>query len=260
MAAVYPVADLLRHAHGKAKAVEAEELIQLICQTIAPRTWSEMGGDGTIDYHRASRSLVVTHTQDVQDQVMDLLAALRRLQENQATAHDDTACPSACPKCERLHAARAKGVREQVEGLMQACRLAAEAGRHAKAAELARQAYALDAERVLADPLVYKMHLLALKRDKGKARHCEPGQCEECEPACPCSGSCPTPTHEPALKSSDGTTPHSGVSLHGRHFDVDCSWTGLRMRGQVPLGGSLYTVQFWNGALSGWATPGPVAR
>jgi hypothetical protein len=53
---------------------------------------------------------------------------------------------------------------------------------------------------------------------------------------------------------------HSGVSLHGRHFDVDCSWTGLRMRGQVPLGGSLYTLQFSNGALSGWATSNPAAR
>jgi hypothetical protein len=277
-AIVYPVADLLRHVRGKAKTAEAENLIQLICRTISPQSWSEMGGTGTIDYHAASRSLVVNHTPDVQDQVADLLASLRRFTEKNTTPEDDAACPSACPKCERLHAARAKGVHEQVEGLMQACRLAAEAGRHARAAELARQAYALDAERVEADPLVYKMHLLALKRDKGKARHRGPEHgAEECEPTCPHTGECPTPKHEPppvddgivgALEQvleevearPDEAPHHTGVSLHGRCYDVDCSWTGLRVRGQVPLHGSLYTVQFWNGALSGWATPDPAVR
>jgi len=193
--------------------------------------------------------------------------------------HEETACPSACPRCERLHAARGKGVAEQVEGLMQACRLAAEAGRHAKAAELARQAYALDAERVLADPLVYKMHLLALKRDKGKARHCRPDHsAEEGEASCPRGGGCPTPMEVTLPPVDDGVVGalgqvlqeaearpepaphHTGVSLHGRHFDVDCSWTGLRMQGHVPLRGAQYTVQFWNGTLSGWATPGPAAH
>jgi hypothetical protein len=188
---------------------------------------------------------------------------------------DEAPCPSACPKCERLHAAHVKGVHEQVEGLMKACRLAAEAGRHAKAAELARQAYALDAQRVLADPLVYKMHLLARQRDKGKARHChpEPGA-EHYEPACPRSedghgpeAAGPTPPLPPVDAAviadlerllEEAEAPHDGgVSLNGCNFDVDCSWTGLRMRGQVPLGGALYHLQFWNGAVSGWVTPNP---
>jgi len=43
---------------------------------------------------------------------------------------------------------------------MKACRLAAEAGETARAAELARQASALDPDAVAGDPLVYKMHLL----------------------------------------------------------------------------------------------------
>src|SRR5207302_11480482 len=34
-------------------------------------------------------------------------------------------------------------------------------GRHARAVDLARQAHAVDAARVEADPLVYKMHLLS---------------------------------------------------------------------------------------------------
>lgn len=54
------------------------------------------------------------------------------------------------------------GVCEQVRGLMKACRLAVETGRHQKAIQLAREAFALDAERVSADPLVYKMHLVSI--------------------------------------------------------------------------------------------------
>jgi hypothetical protein len=139
---------------------------------------------------------------------------------------------------------------------------------------------ARDAERVMADPRVYKMHLLALKRDKGQAHQCRPDpDAQSSEPSCPRNEGCPTPMQEPALpppvdpcvirdwdplleKSEarpDEAPHHTGVSLHGRHFDLDCSWTGLRMQGQVPLGGSLYHLQFWNGALSGWVTPNPTA-
>jgi hypothetical protein len=286
--ATYQVADLVRKVRSKtARRSDVESLIRIITSAVEPRSWAEQGGSGTIDYHAPSRSLVINHTADVQEQIADLLATLRRHMKKQAAPQEDAPCPSACPKCEKLHAARAKGVHEQVEGLMCACRLAAEAGRHAKAAELARQAYALDAERVMADPLVYKLHLLALQRDKGKAR---PGGtysgAEHCEPACPWTdkgnglapGSkddpepdvAPTPPPvdadivgalERLLDDSQGPPyegPHyHGVSLHGRYFDVDCSWTGLRMRGQVPLRGALYHLQYWNGAVSGWVTPNP---
>src|SRR5262249_19850765 len=63
-------------------------------------------------------------------------------------------------------------------GLMKACRLAAEAGDMSRAADLARQAHALDPARVEADPLVYKMHLLAGAAAKGSAEGCEP--CPRC--------------------------------------------------------------------------------
>jgi hypothetical protein len=68
------------------------------------------------------------------------------------------------------------GVAQQVTGLMKACRLALGCGEYAKAQQLAREAHALDAERVAADPVVCKVHLLALKRDKGC--RC----CEDCDP------------------------------------------------------------------------------
>jgi hypothetical protein len=62
------------------KTVEAQ-LIQLIASTVAPKTWSQNGGSGTIDYNPLTMSLVVYHTAAVQDQVRDLLAALRRMQD-----------------------------------------------------------------------------------------------------------------------------------------------------------------------------------
>jgi hypothetical protein len=274
---IYQVADLVRPtAKGQpAKKADMESLVLIITTTIQPKSWAEKnGGAGTIEYHALSRSLVITQTPDIHEQIADLLAALRHLMAKGLVPHEDAPCSSACPKCEKLHAAHCAGAHAQVDGLMKACRLAAEAGRHVKAAELARQAYALDAARVMADPLVYKMHMLAGKRDKGKAHHRRPERgAEECEPPCPRSEYAPTPLREPEMPPVDisaleqmleeaearpeAAPHHAGVSLHGRYLDMDCSWTGLRMRGQLPLCGSLYHLQFWNGAVSGWVTPNP---
>jgi hypothetical protein len=82
------------------------------------------------------------------------------------------------------------GVAVQVRFLMKACHDAMECGRHQKAADLARQAYALDAEKVQADPMVYKMHLLA-DWHPGAVKTCPGGhgdypiECEESPPATP---------------------------------------------------------------------------
>jgi type II secretory pathway component GspD/PulD (secretin)/tetratricopeptide (TPR) repeat protein len=56
-------------------------LIKLITNTVAPSTWAEAGGSGTIDYMPIGMALVVNQTPDVQEQVADLLDALRRLQD-----------------------------------------------------------------------------------------------------------------------------------------------------------------------------------
>jgi type II secretory pathway component GspD/PulD (secretin) len=58
-------------------------LIKLIMSTVQPKSWSEMGGPGTIDYFPLTMSLVINQTPDIQDQVADLLAALRRLQDQE---------------------------------------------------------------------------------------------------------------------------------------------------------------------------------
>ena len=59
----------------------AEEfLLRLITSTIEPSSWSEVGGKGTIQYFPLGLALVVNQTQDVQEQIADLLTALRRAQ------------------------------------------------------------------------------------------------------------------------------------------------------------------------------------
>jgi type II secretory pathway component GspD/PulD (secretin) len=54
-------------------------LIKLITNTIAPHSWAEQGGSGTLDFHPMTLALVVNQTPDIQDQIQDLLNALRRL-------------------------------------------------------------------------------------------------------------------------------------------------------------------------------------
>src|SRR5262249_35813416 len=44
-------------------------------------TWSEVGGKGTIQYYPLGMALVINQTQDIQEQIVDLLQALRRLQD-----------------------------------------------------------------------------------------------------------------------------------------------------------------------------------
>jgi type II secretory pathway component GspD/PulD (secretin) len=70
---------------GKNKPTQTQEdtLIKLIQSTVAPRSWSEMGGPGTIDYFPLTMSLVISQTPDIQEQIADLLAALRRLQDQE---------------------------------------------------------------------------------------------------------------------------------------------------------------------------------
>jgi len=62
-----------------------DTLIDLITSTISPQTWSEMGGPGTIQGFDTNLSLVVSQTQEVHEQIADLLVQLRKLQDLQVT-------------------------------------------------------------------------------------------------------------------------------------------------------------------------------
>jgi type II secretory pathway component GspD/PulD (secretin) len=69
---------------GPGKTIE-DLLIKLITMTIKPETWSDMGGPGTIEYYPLGMALVINQTPDIQEQVAELLQALRRLQDMEVT-------------------------------------------------------------------------------------------------------------------------------------------------------------------------------
>jgi type II secretory pathway component GspD/PulD (secretin) len=54
-------------------------LIKLITSCCTPSSWAEQGGPGTIEFHPLTLGLAISQTPDIQDQVQDLLQALRRL-------------------------------------------------------------------------------------------------------------------------------------------------------------------------------------
>jgi len=62
----------------KPASINEARLMELIRTTIAPRSWAARGGRGTMEYYTLGMSLVVTQSPAVQEQIADLLAALRR--------------------------------------------------------------------------------------------------------------------------------------------------------------------------------------
>jgi type II secretory pathway component GspD/PulD (secretin) len=79
-----------------------ELLIKLITNAVQPRSWSEMGGPGTIQYFPLTMSLVINQTPDVQDQIADLLAALRRLQDQEVSVEVRIVSVAESFFCERI--------------------------------------------------------------------------------------------------------------------------------------------------------------
>ncbi len=62
-----------------------DSLIQLITSTVAPDSWAENGGPGTIGPFEGNFSLVISQTEEVHQQIEDLLNQLRRLMDLQVT-------------------------------------------------------------------------------------------------------------------------------------------------------------------------------
>ena len=67
----------------KSSQTMEEMLIKLLTSTISPQAWNNMGGPGTIEYFPLTMSLVINQSPDIQEQVSDLLTALRRLQDQE---------------------------------------------------------------------------------------------------------------------------------------------------------------------------------
>ncbi len=62
-----------------------DPLVELVTSTVSPQTWAEVGGPGSIREFATNLSLVISTTQEVHQEVADLLEQLRRLQDLQVT-------------------------------------------------------------------------------------------------------------------------------------------------------------------------------
>jgi type II secretory pathway component GspD/PulD (secretin) len=77
-----PVETSYNQAPKRAPGETIQDLLMdLIKATIQPQTWKDMGGPGEVRYYPLGMALVVNQTQEVQGEILALLAALRRLQE-----------------------------------------------------------------------------------------------------------------------------------------------------------------------------------
>ncbi len=70
---------------GGGAMADFDSLIELITTTVEPESWDDVGGPGSIAPFETNLSLVVSQTQDVHDQLVDLLEQLRRMQDLQVT-------------------------------------------------------------------------------------------------------------------------------------------------------------------------------
>jgi general secretion pathway protein D len=69
----------------RSTTVNFNELSDLITTTVEPDTWAELNGSGSLMSNETTLSLVIRQTQQVHDEVADLLGQLRRLQDLQVT-------------------------------------------------------------------------------------------------------------------------------------------------------------------------------
>lgn len=70
---------------GGASQADFDSLIDLITATVEPTSWDLVGGPGSIAPFETNLSIVVSQTQDVHEQIVDLLEQLRRMQDLQVT-------------------------------------------------------------------------------------------------------------------------------------------------------------------------------
>ena len=77
--------DAAPDALGGAAMADFTSLIELVTSTIAPESWDEVGGVGSIKPFPTNLTLVVSQTQENHEAIADLLKQLRRLQDLQVT-------------------------------------------------------------------------------------------------------------------------------------------------------------------------------
>ena len=60
-----------------------DSITELIFTTIAPESWLQKGGKGTISHHVANLTISIFQTQKVHEEIVDLLEQLRRMHDIQ---------------------------------------------------------------------------------------------------------------------------------------------------------------------------------
>ena len=70
---------------GGGSQADFDSLMDLIIATIEPTSWDQVGGAGSIAPFETNLSIVVSQTQEVHEQIVDLLEQLRRMQDLQVT-------------------------------------------------------------------------------------------------------------------------------------------------------------------------------
>ncbi|HEX5445759.1 MAG TPA: hypothetical protein VFW87_18175, partial [Pirellulales bacterium] len=58
-------------------------LMQMVSETIAPDTWDDVGGPGSIEAFRNGESLVISQTSEAHEEIAEFLAALRKTRDKQ---------------------------------------------------------------------------------------------------------------------------------------------------------------------------------
>lgn len=76
------------------EAGDFQSLIDLITSTVEPTSWDEVGGPGSIALNRNSQSIAVSQTDEIHAEIVVLLAALRRVRDQQIAAALRVAPPS----------------------------------------------------------------------------------------------------------------------------------------------------------------------
>jgi hypothetical protein len=74
---------------GTARRDEAGDfpgLINMITSSVSPTTWDEVGGPGSITANPNSQAIAVSQTDEVHEEIVELLAALRRVRDEQLAA------------------------------------------------------------------------------------------------------------------------------------------------------------------------------
>ncbi len=67
------------------KKPSGEVLIKLLTETVQPDSWSEVGGEGSLQFHEGTLSLVIRQRAAVHEEIAELLQQLRRLQDLQVS-------------------------------------------------------------------------------------------------------------------------------------------------------------------------------